>query len=530
MWKHLQPDLKTQIETHHGRKITCFVKRPHSLHQMFNETAKLHGARPALIGDEGATTYAELLTKSNQIAGGLKALGLQKGDRVALLMGNRFAFVETLLACFTAGLICVPLNPLQRAPEMAFTLNQCSAKAVIYDAAFTVNLPKSEDIPSVTAFISAYGSGGIPYTSLLGAPSTPRDCGETDTSVLLYTSGTTGRPKGAMLTHLSIIHSSLQFAAACALDPNSRMLLAAPASHVTGLIACILAPLCTGGAIVMMGAFKAKDALTQIETHAITHTMGPPAIYALMLLEPGFDTTDISSWRLGGYGGAPMPEATIAELGQRAPKLGLTNGYGSTEANGPFTTLPTDCATSHSASVGLVVHCCDISIRTDNGIALPAGQSGEIWMKGPNVVPGYWDNPQANADNFEDGWWKSGDIGHIDAEGFVYVLDRKKDMLNRGGYKIYSAEVENQLSFHPNITECAIIAKPCPVMGERVRAVVVTSAEPTRTLAEDIQNFAATRLSKYKVPEDILFRSTPLPRNPNGKVLKNQLREENAID
>jgi O-succinylbenzoic acid--CoA ligase len=190
--------------------------------------------------------------------------------------------------------------------------------------------------------------------------------------------------------------------------------------------------------------------------------------------------------------------------------------------------MPADQTAAHSDSVGGVLHCAEIRIMDENGVELPPGEKGEIWMRGAHMVPGYWDNPEANRANFVGGYWKSGDIGAIDAEGFVYVLDRAKDMLNRGGYKVFSVEVENQLSFHPEIVEIAIIARPCPVLGERVRAIVVAKGEGTPELAENIRAFAAERLSEYKVPEEVIFRTAPLPRNPNGKVIKTALRDEYA--
>jgi len=201
MWNTRQPELITRPETHHGREITCLTERPASLHDMLASAANAHPNAPALIGVEGTLTHAALQTRAMQIAGGLKKLGLTKGDRVALLMGNRFAFVETLAACFAAGLICVPINPLQRAPEMAFALNQCSAAAIIFDADFTTNIPETTDIPTVKHRIAAYGNApnSLPFETLLSEPITPTTANEDDTAVLLYTSGTTGRPKGACL-------------------------------------------------------------------------------------------------------------------------------------------------------------------------------------------------------------------------------------------------------------------------------------------------------------------------------------------
>ncbi len=312
-------------------------------------------------------------------------------------------------------------------------------------------------------------------------------------------------------------------------EAGDRNLMAVPASHVTGLIANISTALIRGGAIVFLRQFKASDCLKLIEHQRVTHTLIVPTKYNLFLLDPDFDSYDLSSWRIGGYGGAPMPEATIEEMARRAPHIGLMNGYGATEATSPTTMNPPRFAASHSDCVGLVLHTAEVAVMDAEGNEVPPGEQGEIWMKGPHIIPGYWDNPWADADNFVGGFGKSDDIGSMDQNGFIRVFDRIKDMLNRGGFKIFSIEVENQLCFHPNVLEMAIIGKPCPVLGERVHAVVVPKdADASDALAEDIRAFAKERLSDYKVPEQIHFRTAPLPRNANGKIIKTELRKEYA--
>ncbi len=530
-WRDEQP-LDLRREAHFGRVVTCFRDRPRSVHAMFAAAAAADPGQDALVGEEGTLSYRELEARTARIAGGLVRAGITPGERLALLMGNRFAFVEALLACQRIGVVTVPLNPRQPAPEIAYALTQCGAAALVFDAELAGNLPDPAETPSVRRRWSAYGP--VPgldagrYEELAEAP--PADAvavEEEAPAVLLYTSGTTGRPKGAMLTHLNIVHSALHLAHSMEFRAGDRSLLAVPASHVTGLIANIATALIRGGAVVVLRAFKAADCLRRMQDARVTHTLIVPAMYNLFLREPDFGAYDLSAWKVGGYGGAPMPEATIAEMARRARHVGLMNGYGATEATSPQTMRPPRFAASHADCVGLVLHCSEIVVMDDDGREVPPGTPGEIWMAGPNVVPGYWDNPQANAENFTGGFWKSGDIGSVDADGFVRVLDRKKDMLNRGGFKIYSVEVESQLSFHPNVLESAIIGRPCPVLGERVHAVVVPrDAAPSDELAQNIRAFCAARLSDYKVPESIIFREAPLPRNPNGKIIKTQLRQE----
>jgi O-succinylbenzoic acid--CoA ligase len=245
-------------------------------------------------------------------------------------------------------------------------------------------------------------------------------------------------------------------------------------------------------------------------------------MYNLCLLQDSFATLDLSAWRVGAYGGAPMPVASIEALAHKLPQLVLMNCYGATETTSPATMMPPGETAAHNDTVGVPVPCAEMKVVDDDGRALPAGEMGEIWIKGPMVVAGYWHNPEATAKEFVDGFWKSGDMGSIDAEGYVRILDRKKDMLNRGGYKIYCIEVENVLYEHPAVAECAIVAKPCPVLGERVHAFIGLRHA---VQADELTAFCSSRLSREKVPESFTLSDTPLPRNANGKLMKREMRE-----
>ena len=333
---------------------------------------------------------------------------------------------------------------------------------------------------------------------------------EEDTAFILYTSGTTGRPKGAMLTHLNVVHSVLHFRHAMQLGPGERSLLAVPASHVTGLVAIILSMWGCAGCVVLMPEFKAPAYLELAARERITHTILVPAMYTLLLMQPTFASADLSAWRIGGYGGAPMPETTIATLAARLPRLELINAYGATETTSPATLLPAAMAAERPDSVGLTLPCAEIRVMDPQGREVAPGESGELWIRGPMVVPGYWDNPEGTRNGFRAGFWLSGDVGSIDAQGFVRVFDRLKDMLNRGGYKIFSVEVENVLAACPGVVESAIIGKPCPVLGERVHAFVSVN-DPTLDAAR-LKAFCAARLADYKVPESFTIGSAPLPR------------------
>jgi O-succinylbenzoic acid--CoA ligase len=302
--------------------------------------------------------------------------------------------------------------------------------------------------------------------------------------------------------------------------------LAVPASHVTGLIAIIATMVHVGGSVVVLAEFKAAAFLNTVSEERITHTLMVPAMYNLCLMSPNFQAASLQSWRLGGYGGAPMPVHVIEQLAKELPRLDLRNAYGATETTSPVTLMPAGANRLHADTVGAVLPCGDVRVMDDEGCEVAPGETGELWIAGPMVVPGYWNNHEATAQSFTAGFWHSGDLGSVDAEGFVRIFDRKKDMLNRGGFKIYSVEVEHCLTSIEGVLEAAIVGKPCPVLGERVHAFIYAPNYP----ADEARVIAHCRahLADYKVPESLTWLSAPLPRNANGKVLKRQLRSELA--
>lgn len=343
--------------------------------------------------------------------------------------------------------------------------------------------------------------------------------------MILYTSGTTGKPKGAMLAHCNVIHSSMVFVACLQLTKADRSIAAVPLGHVTGVVANITTMARCAGTLIVMPEFKAGEYLRLASRERVTYTVMVPAMYNLCLLQPDFDSYDLSSWRIGGFGGAPMPIATIEKLATKIPRLQLANCYGATETTSPSTMMVAEFVASHIDSVGLPCPGATIIATDAEGRELPRGEIGEIWIRGASVIKGYWNNPKATADNFTGGFWHSGDLGSIDKDNFVRVFDRQKDMINRGGLKIYSAEVESVLAGHPAVVESAIVARSCPVLGERVHAIVVIRDSVERAA---LQAWCAERLSDYKVPETMELMAESLPRNANGKVIKRQLRERLA--
>lgn len=496
-WEARAPALRE--EHHFGRPARCFASRPASLVQMLEEALARNPRGEALVCGATRLTWEALGARVAAAAGALAQRGVGPGDRVALLLGNRTEFPVAFLAAAWLGAIAVPISIREQKPGLAYILEHCKAKVVIHE-------PELDDrVPS--------GFPRLLPSALSGREiSTAARTGEEETAAILYTSGTTGRPKGAMLANLGIVHSSMVFEACFGLDASTRALAAVPLSHVTGVIALVTAMVRCAGTLLILPAFKAADFLDLAERERMTYTLIVPAMYNLCLLEPGFARRDLRAWKVGGYGGAPMPAATIASLAEKLPGLALMNAYGATETTSPATIMPAEEQAARRDSVGLPVPGAEIRVV-----------DGELWIRGPMVVKGYWENPEATAREFADGFWRSGDLGSIDAEGYVRVLDRMKDMINRGGYKVHSAEVESALAEHPAVLESAVLGYPCPVLGERVRAFVIPRSSIT---AEALRAFLAGRLPDYKVPERFVFRDEPLPRNANGKVLKRLLREQ----
>ena len=525
-WSHYSIPAMRREARFGDRVVPAFGERPNSIWAMIAAAAASNPDGEALVCGVRRMSWREVERQSAQVAAGLRKLGVQSGDRVALLLGNRIEFVLALFGAAHLGAITVVLSTRQQKPEIAYVLADSGAKLLIHEAALAGRLPDAADVPDLAHRLAvdddAAASRFFDLTD--HAPlQAPAEVGEQDTAMILYTSGTTGRTKGAMLAHCNIIHSAMVFVSCLQLTAEDRSIAAVPLAHVTGVVANIMTMVRCAGKLIIMAEFKAAEYLKVAARERVSYTVMVPAMYNLCLLQPDFDSYDLSSWHIGGFGGAPMPVATIEKLNAKIPGLKLMNCYGSTETTSPSTIMPGELTAAHIDSVGLPCPGADIVVVDARGRELPRGEIGEIWIHSGSVIRGYWNNPTATAEGFTGGFWHSGDLGSIDANNFVRVFDRQKDMINRGGLKIYSAEVESVLSGHPDVLESAIIAKPCPVLGERVHAVIVTRTDELSEGA--LRAWCAERLSDYKVPETMALTSEPLPRNANGKVLKRQLRE-----
>ncbi len=469
----------------------------------------------AIIDGPLRLTHAQLSRRADALARGLNRVGAVAGDRVVILIGNRWTFAVAMLACLRAQIIAVPVGTRSSAAEVDYIAADCNAVALLHDNDLAGHLPDGITGVSCATLAQWCAMGGAPYDRS-NAP-------EDDVAVILYTSGTTGRPKGALLSHLALVHSCMHFTDAFGLGRDDCSIMAVPASHVTGLVAVLFALLSAGGSVVMMEKFDAADFVALAASEAMTVTVLVPAMYNLCLMRTDLTAHNLSRWRIGAFGGAPMPVATMERLGRLLPQLTLVQVYGATETASPATIMPQGRQAGALASVGAPVLCADILIMNDSGQAVPPGNVGEVWIAGPMVSPGYWNDPERTRAAFPGGYWRSGDVGRIDPDGLLYIHDRIKDMINRGGYKVYSAEVENALSFHDNVEEVAVVGRACPVLGEKTHAVVrlVAGAVPD---ADNLRVHCRARLSDYKIPDTFEFVIDPLPRNANGKILKTALR------
>ncbi|WP_018133406.1 class I adenylate-forming enzyme family protein [Effusibacillus pohliae] len=512
-----------------GRQLHVYENRPRSLYQLLAQSADRQPERIALIYEEQRISYGELLGRVNRVAEHLVHFWqLKKGDRIGIVLPNLPEFCELLLAAAKAGVIAVLLNTRLAAEELRFMVEHSGCRIVFYHKDFEEKIGRlRERFPQVrfVAIGDPTGGSSQSYEQVVvrELPITVEDSAdETAPCYIMYTSGTTGTPKGAIACHLNIIHSAINYREVCGTSHEDRTIVAVPLFHVTGLIGQLVHMLLAGGTSVLVREYSTGHFLQTSIAHQVTFMFNVPAIYKLLLLQE--ELLQLTSLRLALYGGAPMSPDTILQLREIFPRLDLRNAYGATETSSPTTLMPAGWEMEKVRSVGIPVPGADCRVIGDDGRECGPGEVGELWIAGPMVIPGYWENDAANRHSFAEGYWKSGDMAMIDEDGYVYIMDRKRDIINRGGEKIYSVEVENVLCSHPNILEAAVVGVPDEIFGEQVKAFVVLK-QPGAVTPHEIQQFVKQHLADYKVPEYVEFIDS-LPRNPGGKVLKQALREK----
>ena len=523
------------------RLVPCYAERPHNLDAMLRESVARCGDACALEEGGRALSYRQLDTAVNQIATGLQALGVRRGERVALFMGNRLEYTVLLFGVWRLGAIAVPIGVRQSTNELDYMLNQCGAAALVTEAALAHRLPAGSALPTVRSVVYCLDTGetlpapegadalpAITYEALLSAghgTPMPADFDDQQPACIMYTSGTTGHPKGAVLSHLGFFHTARHYQRRFGYGPDERMLLVIPGTHISGLLAVVVVTMQLGGCLVSLREFRVGEVLDTLQAKRITATVMVPAMYNLLVREPDLAQRDLSAWRVGHFGGAAMPEVTIGRLAELLPQLELYNGFGATETTSAVTLSERGDAARYPDSVGTMVPCVDIRVLNPEGHEVPRGEAGELWIRSPGNAIGYWNNAEATRAAFVAGYWRSGDIGSVDAQGFVRVFDRIKDMINRGGYKVYCVELENVIQRVPSVLEVAAVASPCPVLGERVHIFVHAAYSASPLTIDALRTFCRAHVADYKLPDILTLNPTPLPRNLNGKLVKAPLRD-----
>ncbi len=470
--------------------------------------------RVALRFGERVWSYKALDAATTEIAGHLLGFGIAPGDRVVAFGRNSDLYLLCWIACCKAGLIHVPANYALSPPELSYIVGQSGARLLLHD-------------PALAATAHAAGAPIVqPFASIMPAEGAHADAGEAvaddDIAQILYTSGTTGTPKGAMLTHRALLSEYVSCIVACEFTQNDRTLAALPLYH-TAQMHCFTMPQLLAGAEVMLVDSPAPAlCLELIERHRLTSFFAPPTVWITLLRHPDFASRDLRSLNKAYYGAAIMPVPVLHELRERLPGIRAFNCYGQSEISPLATLLSPEEHDARPASVGRPV----LNVRTrvvDLAMAdVPPGTHGEIIHRSPQLMLGYWGKPEETAKAFEGGWFHSGDVGYFDAEGYLYVVDRIKDVINTGGVQVASREVEDVLFTHPAVSEVAVIAVPDAKWIEAVAAVIVLRDGAEVSEAALIEHARAT-LAPYKLPKRVFFAES-LPKNTAGKLLKRELR------
>jgi long-chain acyl-CoA synthetase len=479
--------------------IARYLGRPPSLAHMLRASVERDRDATALVEVGGPSiTYGELWERAARVAGGLRAEGVARADRVAIRLGNGIDWVLAFFGAQLLGAVVVPVNT---------RFAEAEARYVVED--------------SGAAFTFAPGAA-LPD----GDPATAEELGPDDLAAIFYTSGTTGFPKGAMTSHGNFLTNSENAFRCLAVDrsegPRISTLVSVPLFHVTGCNSQLIPMLELGGRVeILSGPLDLDGFFEAVGAHGVNQLVSVPAIYHAVLRHPRFPELDVSGVRWISYGGAPIATSLVHSIMEAFPGARVGNGFGLTETSSLTSFLPHEEAAEHADSVGFAMPVVDLAIDQpdrDTGV-------GELLVRGPNVVQGYWRKPEASAETFVEGWLHTGDLARVDGDGLLYIVDRKKDMINRGGENVYSIEVENALAGAPGVGEAAVVAVPDEMMGEKVGAVIVPAAGATLDVQAVLAHCRA-QLADFKVPQYVSVRAEPLPRNPGGKLLKKQLREE----
>ena len=531
----------------HGNPLRVFKNAPRTLRDVWQTAAK-RGDIPYLIFDDVVTTFSQADKQVQSLAAWLQSQGIQQGDRVAVGMRNYPEWVIAYWATQSIGAVLVSLNAWWVADELKYALTDSGARAVVIDGERQDRLSDALldelgiDIAVVTRGESRAGWAIWEEVTTNSHPVVRDVQIETDDiATILYTSGTTGFPKGAAGTHRNYITNMWNGLLGVAIGarmagvvpssapkPQAVALSTFPFFHIAGLCG-MNANTNNGVCIITQYKWDATDALRLVEEYKVNSLGGVPTVVRSFLEHPDFAKYDLSSIVAISQGGAPVPPDSVATIEKEfAGKVGAANGYGLTETTAAVIGNSGAAYFAKKDSVGLPYVGTDIRVVNEDGDDLPSGSIGEVLIYGPNNVQGYWNKPEETAKAFTNGWFHSGDAGFVDEDGFVYIVDRIKDMVLRGGENVYCVEVETVLFEHEAVRDCAVIGLPHDKLGEEVAAVLVAADGFGSERNAEILSFLASRLASFKVPSKVFWHHEELPRNATGKVLKKDLRDNYA--
>ena len=498
-------------------------------------TERLYGTRPAILDAEINYTWREHVARIKNLAGGLANLGISSGERFGIIGPNSFRYTELIHAGYWAGAIPVPINHRLAPPEILHILEDADVKLLALGEDY-LNLTDNELLKPWSNKRIAIGSNSpdnnIPAldtiidTEIAAEPHSPN---ENDLAILLYTGGTTGRSKGVQLTHRNVCSNGYQVINAMNIVKEDIYLHVAPQFHAADLLSSGFTM--NGSAHAYVPVFSPKAVLQAIQDYKVTQAMMAPTMIIMILEEPSFDDYDISSYRNLFYGSSPMAAEWVEKAIQRFTNAGVQQGYGLTETSPILTTFDADDHrhametgnTDILRAAGRPLIGIDLKILNNNDTEVPTGEAGEVCVRGPNVTPGYLNRPDENKKAFKNGWFHTGDIGRVDENGILFLMDRKKDMIISGGENIYTSEVEATLYKHPDVFECAVIGVPDDKYGEALLAVIVPV--PGKNLEEEgIIKHCRKLIAGFKIPRQIVFVDE-LPKSAMSKILKNELRK-----
>jgi len=476
--------------------------------------------RPAVRMDQLVLTYEQLHDAAAKVTALLSAAGIGPGDRVGLMLPNVPAFPIAFYGALGAGAVVVPMNPLLKGREVAYYLGDSGAKVIFaWNAAAGEAAKGAADAGAQLITVDEPDLSG----ALAGVtPQTPwADAADDDDAVILYTSGTTGTPKGAQLTHSGLARNArLTSQTLLNNTPDDVMMGCLPLFHVFGLTCGLNATITAGGTLTLLPRFDPGKALEIIERDAVTIFEGVPTMYAAMLHHPAADPSHAASLRLCVSGGAAMPVEILRGFEAKFGCI-ILEGYGLSETS-PVASFNHPDKVRKPGSVGTPVEGVELRLVGNDGATVPAGEVGEIAIRGHNVMKGYWGRPEATAEAIPDGWFRTGDLARIDEDGYYFIVDRKKELIIRGGYNVYPREIEEVLHEHPAVAEAAVIGIPHDSLGEEVGAAVALKPGATAT-PEELRAFAKERVAAYKYPRHV-WLVAELPKGPTGKILRREVR------